>query len=303
MMRVQSCVTAAEMAPSQEAPPTRIRASFYPAPWRAIAVLLWTISCASLLAVLAVLLIPTGRPLNPLGLIRVVTGLCLLPGCAALLLRRAFAGVARTEAHALVLEQPHRRVDIPIDSVTAVEPWLLPLPGSGLWLRLRSGRRWRDAVELEDPIALIDALAAAGAAPQLVATARYPSLVYAHARSDSRRWAWYRLILKFPIFALLPTLPLFRVHQLIAYGGAFGEYHQYGLDAYLAGFAIYWATLTIYLMVYAAALRAPIEMLAVGSAVLLPQSAPGIRRILERVCTALYYGGVPAAVVLRFLPW
>ena len=105
------------------------------------------------------------------------------------------------------------------------------------------------------------------------------------------------------LFALVPTLPLFRVHQIIAYGGAFGEYYQYGLNAYLAGFAIYWATLTIYLMVYAAALRVPVELLAVGSAALAPQHASGVRRVAQSAATVLYYVGVPAAVILRFVPW
>jgi apolipoprotein N-acyltransferase len=250
-----------------------------------------------------VLLVPEGRRLNPLELIGLVTGLCLLPGLAVLLLRWAFVGVLRIEADALVLEQRHRRTEIPIETIAAVEPWLLPLPGSGLWMRLRSGKRWSDGVEMEDPVELIDALAAAGGSPQLRGAARHPSLVYAHARSRSRRRSWYRPLLKFPVFALIPTLPLFRVHQLIAYGGAFGEYYQYGLNAYLAGFAIYWATLTIYLMVYAAALRVPVEMLAIGSAVLVPQNASGVRRVLERASAVLYYAGVPAAVVLRFLPW
>lgn len=292
------------MAGAQEGEsPTRIRAVLYPPPWRAAAALLWTMSCGSLLVILGLLLVPDGRPLNPLALFRLVTGLCLLPGLAVLLLRRTFAGSLCIEVDALVIEQRHRRAEIPIEAIAAVEPWLLPLPGSGLWMRLRSGRRWSDGVEMEDPVELIDALADAGGSPQLRGAARRPSLVYAHARSRTRRRSRYRSLLKFPVFALVPTLPLFRVHQIIAYGGAFGEYYQYGLNAYLAGFAIYWATLTIYLLLYAAALRAGVEILAVGSAILVPQHAAGVRRVLERASAVLYYAGVPAAVILRFVPW
>lgn len=294
----------AEMKRSEDAgSPSPIRAVLYSAPWRALAALLRTISCASLLFILGVLLAPEGKPMNPLGLIRLVTSLCLLPGLAVLLLRRACVGDLRIESHALIVEQGHRRTEIPIDAIAAVEPWLVPLPGSGLWMRLRSGRRWSDGLEMEDPVELITALAAAGGAPRVLGAARHPILVYAQARSRARRRPWYHPLLKFPVFALVPTLPLFRVHQIIAYGGAFGEYYQYGLNAYLGGVAIYWATLTIYLMLYAAALRAPVEMLAVGSAVLVPQSASGVRRVLERAVAVIYYAGVPAALVLRFLPW
>jgi apolipoprotein N-acyltransferase len=111
------------------------------------------------------------------------------------------------------------------------------------------------------------------------------------------------MLWKFPVFALVPTLPLFRVHQLIAYGGVLGEYYQYGLEAYLLGFAIYWATLTIYLMLYAAALRAPVELLAMAVTALAPERASGARRVLERTAAILYYGGVPAMTALRFVPW
>lgn len=289
--------------PEKVESPTRIRAVLYPVRWRIVAALLRTISCASLLTVLGLLLAPGSRPLNPLRLIGLVAGLCLLPELAVLLLRWTFAAILRIETNALVVEQRHRRTEIPIGAIAAIEPWLVPLPGSGLWMRLRSGRRWSDAAEMEDPLELIDGLGAAGGSPRVLGVARYPSLAYAHARSRSQRRSWFRFLLKFPVFALVPTFPLFRVHQIIAYGGALGEYYQYGLNAYLTGFAIYWATLTIYLMVYAAALRTPVEMLAVGFAVLAPQHATGVRRVSERASAVLYYSGVPAAVALRFFPW
>lgn len=270
---------------------------------RTAAGLLRGLSCATLLALLVVLVRPEAEPANPLWLIRVVTAFCLLPRLAVLLLERMFAGTLRVDAGALVLERRDRRVEIPIDAVAAIDPWRLTVPGAGVRLRLRSGRRWSDGIAMDDPTVLLAALIEAGGSPELLAAARHPSVVYAHARSSLRRSSWARPLLKFPVFALLPTLPLFRVHQIIAYGGTLGEYHQYGLGAYLAGFAIYWATLTIYLMVYAAALRVPVEILAFGTAAVAPSRAPGVRRALERAAAVVYYGGVPAAVVLRFLPW
>lgn len=264
--------------------------------------LLTAISRASLLAILAMVLLSEG-PVNPLWLMRLVAGLCLLPGIAVLAVRWFFQGVLRVDAGTLVVEQRRRRTEIPLASIVGIEPWLLPLPGSGLWVRLRSGRRWSEGIEMENPTAFIDALVDAAGVPQLGEAASHPSLIYARARSESRPRSWRRALLAFPVFALVPTIPLFRVHQIIAYGGTFGEYHLYGFGAYLAGFAIYWATITIYLMLYAAALRTPVELIALGSAMLAPQHASRLRRVLDRSAAFLYYAGVPVAVGLRFVPW
>jgi apolipoprotein N-acyltransferase len=269
--------------------------------WRALVGALAAISGAALLAILvAVLFVPEG-PHNPLRLMRLVAASCLLPGLAVVVLRWAFATTVRVDADTLVLEQRDRRTEIPVASIVAVEPWKLPLPGSGVRLRLRSGRRWSDGIQMDDPAALIDALTDAGAPAELRRLTQHPAMVYARARpkppSATRR------LLKFPVFALVPTLPLFRVHQLIAYGGVFGEYYQYGLEAYVLAFAIYWATLTIYLMLYAAALRVPLELAAMAAAAVAPEYARGVRGILERIAAILFYAGVPVLVILRFIPW
>lgn len=264
--------------------------------------LLTAISWMGLLAILPMLVLSDG-PVNPLRLIRLVAGLCLLPGLMALAVRWFFQGVLRIENDTLIVEQRHRRAEIPVASIVSIEPWLLPIPGSGLRLRLQSGRWWRDGIEMEDPGALVDSLVGDGGSPRLGEVTKHPTLIYARARFRSRPRSWRRTVLAFPVFALVPTIPLFRVHQIIAYGGTFGEYYLYGLGAYLAGFAIYWATLTIYLMLYAAALRVVVEMIAVGSALWAPRNAPGLRRMLDRLAAALYYGGVLIAVSLRFVPW
>lgn len=280
----------------------RLRAVVYPALARSAAGLLIAISRLGLLAILAAILLSDG-PVNPLRLIHLVAGVCLLPGLAALAMRRFFQGYLRIDAGTLIIEQRHRRIEIPLESLVGLKPWLLPLPESGVWLRLRSGRRWSGGVAMEDPGALIDALVDGGASPRLGDVRNHPSLIYARARSWTSRRSWRRALLDFPVFALVPTIPLFRVHQIIAYGGALGEYHLYGLGAYLSGFAIYWATLTIYLLLYAAALRVPVETIAAGSALLAPQHAPRVRRVLDRLTAVLYYAGVPIGVGLRFVPW
>ncbi len=279
----------------------RHRAALYSGAWRMVAAMLSALAGSSLLLILASLLL-SDRPVNPLRLFRLVAGLSLVPGLAVVMLRRACAARVHIDAGALIVEQRDRRLEVPISSIAAIEPWWLPLPGSGLWLRLRSGRRWSDGLEMDDPAALIDALGAEGRSPALRAAGRHPSVVYAGARGARRR-SWAAALLVFPLFALVPTVPLFRVHQLIAYGGALGEYYQYGLGAYLAGFVLYWATLTIYLLLYAAVLRVPVEIVTIGVVLLAPRHAVAARRLLDRVSAVLYFAGVPAAVILRFVPW
>jgi apolipoprotein N-acyltransferase len=283
-------------------PSAYMRVMFLSAPMRIVAALLRVSSGGSLLGVFVVLLHPEAEPLNPLRLIWIVITWCLLPALGLCLLRLRLTGTFGIQGKTLVFAQRRRRVEIPIEAIEAIEPWRLPLPDAGVVLRLRSGRRWREGIAMDDPARAIDALVDAGASPSIRAALSKPSVTLAHARSVNRMRWWCRPVFKFPIFALAPTLPLFRLHQIIAYGGWLGEYYQYGLGPYLAGFGIYWATLTIYLLAYAAALRVPVELLAVGAAVLTPRHAVRVRRLSERAAALLYFGGVPAVGVLRFLP-
>jgi apolipoprotein N-acyltransferase len=103
------------------------------------------------------------------------------------------------------------------------------------------------------------------------------------------------------VFALVPALPVFRLHQWIAYGGTFGEYYAYGLRPYAIAFAIYWGTAVIYLVLWAALLRVLLEPLVVAAAWLAPARALGVRRAVETVDRVLYYGGVPLFLGRLFL--
>ncbi len=260
------------------------------------------VSRLSWLALLA-LLVLSPEPVNPLRLIRLVTGVCLVPFLAAWALRRLYRGHVRVSGGSVIVEDRAGRVEIPVASIVAIEGWTIPLPAPGVSLRLRSGERWGRALAMDDPILLVEALVEGGGVVGLGEAATRPSLVYARARSRTVSARLWDAFLKFPVFALVPTIPLFRVHQIISYGGALGEYYQYGLGPYLAGFAVYWATLTIYLTMYAAALRVPLEVVARMTASIAPDHALGVRRAAERIAALLYYGGVPIAVGLRFLPW
>jgi len=278
----------------------RIGAIAYPPSWRVIAALLITISRGGALLLLA-LLWQSHLQIPPLMLMRAFMILIIAPLMAAGLVARAFAVTLRIADGQLVLEHRERRIEVPCSAITRLSAWTIPLPGGGLWLSLRSGRRFPYGLQIADPTALLLALAAAGGPADGRGVLEHPNVIY--ARAKTRRSRWYHPLLKFVGFAFLVTLPLFRVHQYIAYGGTFGEYYLMGLQAYLITFGIYWGALTIYLVLYAALWRALAEVVAFGAAWVAPSRAARVRRAVEIVYRVLYYGGVPVLVTLRFLPW
>ena len=278
----------------------KTRAIAYPPPWRIAAAVLVAVSRGSLVVLLALLMFFDTRLTNQLRLMRTFAQFCLAPGIAAWLVERVFAATLLIQDGALVLQRRRQRIEVPCDAIDRVAPWTVPLPSGGLWLRLKSGRRFRYGLQVADPVALIEALADAGAPPHVRAASRHPAAIYARSKNRAPQ-RWYHPVLKFVAFALVPTLPLFRLHQWIAYGGTFGEYYTYGLQAYLLAFAIYWATFTVYLMLYAAGLRAVAETIALTVACVAPSRAVIVRRAVEIADRILYYGGVPVVLIRFFL--
>jgi hypothetical protein len=274
----------------------------YPPVWRAFAAVLVAISRGGVPLLLAIVLFTRSAPILPLMLLRAFTILVVAPGTAAWLIGRALTVTVAVADGSLVLQRDQLRVEIPCDAVTRLSPWIIPLPGGGLWLRLRSGRRFRYGLQVRDPTPLLSGLAAAGVAAAAV-TLQHPTMRYAHAKHSRRRWRWYHPLLQFVGFALLPTLPLFRLQQLVAYGGLFGQYYQQGLMPYLQNFALYWMTLTIYLVLYSGVWRGLAEAVALGAAWAAPSRAARVRRAAETGYRVLYYGGVPVLLMRFFLPW
>jgi apolipoprotein N-acyltransferase len=124
---------------------------------------------------------------------------------------------------------------------------------------------------------------------------------YADARVAA---TWPRLdhpLTKFALFPLLAALPAFRLHQHIAFGGTFGEYHSFGLAAWLTGLLIWWAAWAIGLMLFAAALRAVVEIGTVLTLWLRAAQTRKVRRALAGLSRVLYYLGLPAWMLLRLL--
>jgi len=268
---------------------------------RAAAAAFGALARVDLLLLLAVLLLATDPPLMPLDVIQLFLLGCAAPAGVAWLIGRANEAVVEVDGDDVVVQRRAQRIEVPSDAITAVRPWRVPLPAPGIALRLRSGRTLPYGITLDDPASLVEAFGELARVAD-VPPATHPLLAYARARATYRgRRAWHRMVAKFALFALVPTAVLFNAHQHIAYGGLLGQYYQLGLRAYLTTFAIYWATVTIYLVLWASAWRAGAEALCLGTAAVAPSRAAGVRRLAEIACALGYYAGALVILGLRFL--
>jgi len=274
----------------------------YTAWWRVFAGTLVTISGASLPVILVLVLLANDPPITPPILVRLVVLFTLLPGLVAWILQRAFAASVALRGANLVVRRRDLQLEIPCHSIEGVVPWVVPIPGPGLALLMRSGRRFRYGLQVADPVPLLEALADGGAIEATGAAWRHGTVVYAHAKQRVQRRRWYHRLGKFVGFALLPAAVLFYTHQHIAYGGPLGEYHLLGLRSYLRTFVIYWSTVSIYLVLYASVWRGMAEGVNLLAAWSAGPRAAGVRRATEIACRVLYYGGVPVLLLLRYLP-
>lgn len=268
--------------------------------WRLAVALLRVAAGTGLLALGALMLLRDGLQVNSLAQIHLYAWAVVAPLIAAWAIQRAFAATARIEAGALVLRQRTQRIEIPLTSIAVVHAWRVPLPGAGVDIEFASGRRWAHGIALADPRALVQALAAAGA-PVRLADAGRRSADYAAVRAAAvRPWLDHALV-KFALFPLIPALPAFRLHQHIAFGGTFGEYYTYGLEAWLAGLLIWWAAWSIGLMLFAAVLRVGSEIGTLLALQWRPARAVDVRSSLEWLARLAFYLGVPAWLLLRIL--
>lgn len=237
---------------------------------------------------------------NNLAQIRAFTAFFVAPELVAWCLLQAFAARLTVEGGLLVLARGRSRLELPLAEIAAVEPWRVPAPGNGAWLRLTTGARWSYGLLHADPAGLARAIESAGGAPaqeRLSLRAR----TYAQVRQAIRSGRLEHPLLKFVLFPLLLAIPAFRVHQFIMFGSSFGEYHAYGLAAYLKGFALWWAAWTIAVVICAAVLRAVTEAGTLASVWLRPSGALDARWWLERLRLAAFYLGLPAWLAVKTL--
>lgn len=236
-----------------------------------------------------------------LAQLRWFVALVIAPSLAAWAIARAGAARVRVQADALVLDLRDRRVEIPVSRLAALQPWRWPLPAPGASLRLASGQTWPQGLAGIDASRLAQALVRAGAPATLADAGASRAAAYAQAWAGVRRRWFDRPLVKFGLFPLLPALPAFRLHQIIAYGGTFGEYYTFGLKAWLLALAIWWASWAVGMTLYAAALRVPIELGTWAAVWLRPRRAAGVRRALVIAGRLLYYVGGPLTLLLRVL--
>ena len=107
--------------------------------------------------------------------------------------------------------------------------------------------------------------------------------------------------MKYGVVPLVFAVILFRLHQYIMYGGAFGQYHLSGLGPYLRAFFMRWTGVAGGLVVFAGLVRCVVEVLSFGGTYLFAAHARGIRRAAEIVADVAYFVLIPAYVLAMLL--
>ncbi len=282
---------------------------------RIAAVALQACAAAGLVWIGLRMLMIDGLQVNSLAQIERFALTVCAPAIAAWALQRAFAGRAWLLADQLHVQSSARAFELPLAALASVAPWRLPSPAPGLQLRTLAGDSI--ALALAQPAALQAALALAGTKPHVQAE-RAPLLsTWAEQRLHGRHpWldaAW----LKLGLFPLLPALIAFHLHQVIAFGGPFGEWLTFGFSAWLHGLLLWWASWIVGLTLFAAALRTMVELGAIAllglvrglrrqSRAAAPVRGEGsqpssLRNAVEWTLRAIHYLGVPLWLLLRVL--
>jgi len=196
------------------------------------------------------------------------------------------AGALLPYAAAAVLRRTRRIHLAPGEQrLAGLRAWRLPLPAPGFRL-LPEGGGHRDV------------LLAPAAARALGATGAGPAERFAlHWPAPSPRW----LALKFGLYPLIPALVIFRLNQLILYGGFLGEYHFYGLARWATSLLLYWGLTVTVMAAWAAAWRVAAEAASLLGAWTGPRAARGARRGAEIASALAYYAAVPIALAAVFL--
>ena len=105
--------------------------------WRLARALLVAVHRASPLVLAGMLMWPDAWPwavpdfTNPLRLARAFVIFCLIPGLAAWLIGRVFAGTVAIAGETLIVERLDRRLEMPCRSIRRLVAWRLPLPAAG----------------------------------------------------------------------------------------------------------------------------------------------------------------------------
>ena len=270
--------------------------------WRLAIALLRGLSRGSLLLMAGLALQGDGLAGgNTLAQLRWFGLLFVLPELLALLLMRALAAEAAVTDGALVLVRGAWRITLPRADIAAVQGWRWPWPAAGAWLLLKDGRRWPNGVAGVSPVALQQALEAAGADARLEMSTLSQRYAEARERRPPARWlqALGHPLLRFAVLPLLLAMPAFVLHQRIAYGSSLGELQSFGAVAFAKGFLLWWAAWVIAVVLVAAVLRALIELVTLLLVRWRPDGALVLRPALESAGILLLYLGPPLWLASR----
>lgn len=269
-------------------------------PWRVLLASLWIVVAAGLLWLGITMLWRDGLQVNSLAQLWWFAATVVAPAAAAWAISRAFATRLRVEPDRLLLESSTERVEIPRDAVLELRPWRWPVPGSGVDLALAGEGRARSLL-FARPRALREALLTTGVGLPVWDDRANAAARLAELRGPTSVNRLDHPLLKFVLVPLLISLPAFRLHQHIAFGGTFGEAYAYGWSAWFTGLAIWWAAWAIGMVLFAAALRVVIEVATLLAWRARPTDAPVLRQTLEWLARVLFYLGVPAWMLWRIL--
>ena len=264
--------------------------------------LVFGIALAGGLAVLAVrMLTVDGLAVNSLDQIRIFAGAVVLPLLTAWALARWQAARVSVDGDLLRIDMRSARIEVPLGSIVTIRPWRTPLSSAGCDLVLTSGRRLGARLGLRDPRAFAAMLEAAGSPARLATPVdRHIATLAAIRATDGSRWfdrAWFR----FGLFPLLPAVIAFRLHQVIVFGGPFGEWMAFGPRAWLVGLAIWWAAWALGLMLFASVLRLAIEATTLVGLARGEAASIHARALATGIARVAYLAGVPLLLVTRML--
>lgn len=262
--------------------------------WTVAGLRLW--AAAVLIGLALQMLLFDGLQVRSLVQLRWFAGGVVLPLLLAWVLTVLQRVEVMAEPQGVALRHRRLRMHIPWQAVRALRAWRWPLPGAGLDLQLHEGRAV--SLALPDPRPLWQwADRSSGAKPAAGVLSLW---ALSAAQRGAARWHWLdHGAIKFVVYPLLPALVAFRLHQVIAFGGAWGEALTFGLGAWLTGLVLWWAAWMLGLMLLAALLRMAIEVLWFSLYGLARAYAEPARRALEGAGRAVYYLGVPTWLLLR----
>ncbi len=132
------------------------------------------------------------------------------------------------------------------DASDSRSPWPPSSPSAPFSSPARPGNTARPRLEPlvratpRAPRSRSSALRPRRSAPSAQSALSHPAIRFATARRTHGRRRWPYFVVKYGLVPLVFAIILFRLHQYIMYGGAFGQYHIYGLGPYLRAFLLRW---------------------------------------------------------------